>query len=437
MKLKIGYAKLGRSFPVRYERSSSLGGDQAVIRLFDYLRRDHEVHIVGPNQGVTDALTYGYVPENTVNHWLPGEAFGEVPTVANSERRPDSPNYQHFLKELELGVKRLPKLDAWVVWLGQHSSVSSFLPPEIDLAKEHVTPLMSQINYVYPLLYMFNNLNVRPIWLHPDARNYLKCRDLRLLEQRTILSQYNRNHEIKSWHPTEGTRLSQLQYRYAGLELLVMPEHGYGLIDQLAVLSRTPPLPFGVLTNEGQDKKYNSRHDNVRDWCTPIQGYDGWELVGHFVPESQHSLGRKITPIPNTQVRETLRRWRATITFPPTADSHSSKWASAKPWECFAAGTVCFKHPLYDTQGHIYGDRMKPELREFLRVDTPKELLEKVRIIAEDDGRWRSVVGEQFAYVSSTMKEWNNGRYAIDRAIGEVAAEGTSGHHQGAGAAAA
>jgi len=422
--VKIGYGKLGRSIPVRYFKSSSLGGDQAVVRLFDYLRRDHEVHLVSPNQGVDDARIYGYVPENTVNHWMPGEAFGDVPTVPDEERRPDSPSYQTFIRQLCEGLKRLPKLDAWVIWLGQHSSVSSFLPPERDLEKAHVTPLMSQINYVYPILHMLNHLKIKPIWLHPDARNILKSRDLWDNEQRPILSQYDREHEIKSYLPGLGVRPSKLSYYYAGLELLVMPETGYTRhdLDHIMIHGRDR-LPFGVLTNEGLEKKHNSRLANVRDWCTPIQDLDGWELVGHFSTASQLALGRKVTPVPNTQVRDTLCRWKSTITFPPTADAHSTKWVSAKPWECFAAGTICFKHPLYDTQGHIYGVRMPQELREFLCVSSPRELRDRVELVATRPGLWNSFARLQFDYVSSTMRDWQGGQRAVNEAIQEVANE--------------
>jgi len=421
--VKIGYAKLGRSFPVRYFKSSSLGGDQAVVRLLDYLRRDHEVHLIGPNQGVDDARIYRFVPENTVNHWMPGEAFGDVPTVPDEDRKPDAPSYKQFLKTLDEGIKRLPKLDAWVIWLGQHSSVSSFIPPERDLEKAHVTPLMSQINYVYPILYMLNHLKIKPIWLHPDARNILKSRDLWDNQQRQVLSQYDREHEIKSWDPREGTRISSLVYRYAGLELLVMPETGYDKTDFDEVSVGPERLTFGVLTNEGLEKKHNSRLANVRDWCTPLQDLDGWELVGHFSAKSQVALGRKVTPVPNTQVRDTLRRWKCTITFPPTADAHSTKWVSAKPWECFAAGTLCFKHPLYDTQGHIYGSRMPQELREFLCVTAPRELRDKVELVASRPGLYRSLARLQFDYVSITMRDWKGGQRAVDEAIQEMASE--------------
>lgn len=421
--MKIGYAKLGRSFPVRYFKSSSLGGDQAVIRLLDYLRKDHEVHLVGPNQGPTDKQVYGYVPENTVNHWFPGEAFGDVATVPNDARDPRSPEYVRFNQTLDEGIKRLPKLDAWVIWLGQHSAVSSFLPPERDKEKEYVTPLISQLNYVYPTLKMLNELQVKPIWLHPDARCILRSRDLWHVNQRTILSQYDRTHVIKSWHPKHGTRESHLKYKYAGLELLVMPEEGYRDADLLRILQNPGSVEFGILTNEGQDKKYNSRAGNVANWCTPLNEVTGWELVGHFCTESQLKLNRKVEPVPNTQVRQTLRRWKMTITFPPTADSHSTKWVSAKPWECFAAGTLCFKHPQYDTQGHIYGPEMPEDLRAFLCVKSPSELVERVRAVQANLELWPQLVAQQFKYVADRMRRWRGGMWAVDTAIDEMARE--------------
>lgn len=423
--MKIGYAKLGRSFPLRYFKSSSLGGDQAVVRLLDYLRSEHEVHLVGPNQGPEDERTYGYVPENTVNHWRDGAAFGDVETVSNQSRHPRSLDYIKFERELDRGIAALPKLDAWIIWLGQHSAVSSFLPPERDLEKEHVTPLMSQLNYVFPILRMLNTLKVKPIWLHPDARNILRSRDLFDVEQHTILSQYDRTHTIKSWHPKHGVRDSFLTYRYAGLELLVMPEVGYSETDLQVNLGIPDRLDFGILTNEGHDKKHNSRASNVRDWCTPLDETIGWELVGHFCTASQLALNRKVLPVPNTEVRKVLRRWKSTVTFPPTADSHSTKWVSAKPWECFAAGTLCFKHPLYDTQGHIYGPAMPEDLRAYLCVQSPDQLRQRVEEIASNEELRRQLVVKQFEYVARTMREWRGGMRAVDAAITQVASKST------------
>lgn len=425
--MKIGYAKLGRSIPLRYFKSSSLGGDQAVVRLFDLLRAKHEVHVVGPNQGVDDAKTYGYVPENTVNHWADGEAFGNVPTVGDKNRHPNDPRYNAFLYELKRGIHRLPKLDSMVIWLGQHSSVSSFLPPERDKHLEHVTPLMSQINYVYPLLMMLNELKIKPIWLHPDARNILKSRDLQLTGQRTILSQYNRMHTIKSWHPTEGTRDSTIRYKYSGIDMLVVPPESIdqGTFDRH--MSEPPEQAFGACVNEGLDKKHGSRLENVLKWCKPMDKVSGWELIGHWKPASQWELGRKVTPVPNVKVVETMKRWRSTITFPPTADSYANAWVGAKQWECFIAGVLCFRPgKLVDIQGHAYGSMMPQELRDFLTVHSPAQLVDRVTLVATHDEVWRKFAKLQFDYVVSRMRAWNFGLRGVEEAVMEMSREQAS-----------
>lgn len=423
-KLKVGYAKLGRSFPVRYFKSSSLGGDQAVIRLLDYLRAKYEVHLIGPNQGVTDLETYGYAPENVVNHWLPGMAFGDVPTVPDEARDPVHAKYCEFLRKIDDGIMhKFPALDACVIWLGQHSSVSSFLPPERDVEKDHVRPLMSQINYVYPILRILNRLKIKPIWLHPDARNILKCRDLTDNDQREILSQYDREHVIKSWHPAEGTRDSHLVYRYSGIDLLVLPPESTNRTDFETHLRTPPEQLFGAVVNEGLHKKNGSRLEYVERWCGAMDTLDGWELVGHWDLSSQMKLQRKVTPVPNTQVRQTLRRWRSTITFPPTADSHAKAWVGAKQWECFSAGVVCFRPKgLVDVQGHAYGDNMPRDLREFLTVDTPYDLVTRVERL-RNDSFFRHIADLQFRYFVATMAKWNNGLARVQETIESVALE--------------
>ncbi len=102
---------------------------------------------------------------------------------------------------------------------------------------------------------------------------------------------------------------------------------------------------------------------------------------------------------------------RSTFTTP----SSGSGWATTKPWQAFAVGTVCFFHPEYDTQGHIiptlkqlddaernqspdavHGwDVNTAQLARWLRVRDAGDLAKRVRHLNEDHDAWWWLVVQQ------------------------------------------
>jgi hypothetical protein len=63
-------------------------------------------------------------------------------------------------------------------------------------------------------------------------------------------------------------------------------------------------------------------------------------------------------------------------------------WATAKPWECFGAGVICFFHPGYDTQNHILGDS---QLRDWLWVSSPEDMQLRIDALERDPGLASSI----------------------------------------------
>jgi hypothetical protein len=106
------------------------------------------------------------------------------------------------------------------------------------------------------------------------------------------------------------------------------------------------------------------------------------------------------------------------VTFPATATG----WATAKPWECFAAGCICFKHPRYDDQRHIYGEHMPAELRTFLSVPHATALRERVKML-EDDVTWRRYAELQYDYLQASSARLEGGYKAVRQALEEVTRE--------------
>lgn len=395
--MKIAYGKLGRSIPLHLGHASSVGGDAEVVRLLDMLRGEHEVHLIGRNRADRDL-------ENVVNYWRPGGPFDDIPPA--SRHRNEA--FDRYDLHLEAVWQDMPRFDAVVLWLGQHGS-SLHPVPAVQAGKigTFTNPMVSDLNYAYPIIKFVNQLNVRPIWLCPDPRNMVKFRDLWNPKQRSILAQYNTHKANTFYDERDGTlRNGATRYMYAGIELLAVPQE----IDALYTDRGT----FGVLVNEGYSNLGGrGRCALIKHWLKDLD----YEIHGHWCVESQRELGRTITPVPLRDVLKTLGRWHATMTFPAT----NSGWATAKPWECFSVGTICFAHPKYDDQDHIYSRAFMPdELRTFLRVSSPLALKERLNAI-RDPHVWRHYAELQWHYLQDSRKRLENGFSVLRETIASVA----------------
>lgn len=390
--MRIAYGKLGRSIPLDLANASSHGGDAEVIRLLDSLLvAGHEVHLVGRNQA-------DRTHPRLVNHWVEGGAFGKVPSISDKHvsgiQFHDAPEYQAMLETAKRGAERLPKFDAWLLWIGPHGAISYCIPPIRGTALTR--PFVSLVNYVYPIIGTLNQLDVVPRWLSPDPRNMVRMRDLANPNQRPILAQYNTTKPNTFYDPRDGQiRPGKTDYFYSGIELLALPR-------ELPPLDLTTErFRFGALINEGYGPKLTAlpRRDLVKQWLTPLDG----ELFGHWSEEGQAHIGRTVQPIPLEHVQAVTKRWQCTLTLPAT----STGWATAKPWESFAAGTLCFRHPGYDNQDHIYGKHMSAELRQFLSVTNEAELIGRVSSLT--DLEWRHFAQLQRAYLEASRERLENG----------------------------
>jgi len=403
--MKIAYGKMGRSIPLTLEDASSIGGDIEVVRLMNILRKDHEVHLVGRNRANVEL-------DNVVNHWRAGSTLSKVPSMPYASMEPDNPVYKEFVNVLQQGTAELPQFDAFVLWLGQHGTSCSFIPAVKAARNDTVRPLMSSINYAYPLVHMINQLGVRPIWLCPDPRNLLKLRDIWNPNQREGLAQYKTTRETSFYDARDGQlRWFNCKYRYSGIEMLAVNP------DNVVMNPPEGRSLFGLLVNEGPPQVKRNRRDLVKSWLSNL-GFD-WEMYGHWTDVSQEAIGRVVKPVDVKLVNHTLRQWKSTITFPAS----NTGWATAKPWECFLNGTICFKHPDYDDQNHIYGDKMPEQLRSFVRLITSTSLPRRLEEL-KDDATYIKYRDMQLEYFHRTFAETNGGAAEVMKEIERVAQEG-------------
>lgn len=438
----IGYSKLGRSWNLDPSKASTVGGDMDVVRLLKRLAWDHPEHtflLVGRNSG-EDPARLGY-PSNVVNPW---QQWRMKPVPWDDLQKHPQKFVDDFLSHWR-SISSEVDLDRHVMWLGQHGTSNSCIPnigSDWDDVDARTTPQASMLNYCSYILELCRRTFVKPILLCPDPRNYIKARELKHGPQGDVLAQFNMVRQAKleqfqGWsedgmrpgfepHPPghrEGSVwVTQMKYVYSGLELTALDE------PSNIVCNRVVPGEHmvGLISNENRKNvgRY-SRLPLVKDWL--LSWAPGCPMYGAWTDESQEALGRRIESIPQSSMYDVLRTFRMTITFPASG----SGWATAKPWEAFAAGCVMFFHPGYDVQGHIlplrgahHWSSLYPEiasavtfLSDFLRVRDVHDLRNKAGSVAVDDALWSKIVRAQRSYFEIAFMHWRGGARMVEEAL--------------------
>jgi len=420
----IAYGKLGRS--VNYDPSlpSTIGGDIDVARTLHRLasaRPDDTFLVIGKN-GNGDLADLGY-PPNVRNIWAE-EAMREVKIGQYEELTPYV--LEHVGEEID-------NLGAFIIWAGQHgtSNTAGGLPTVKD-PNVQTNPQHSNIVYCGYLLYAINRwrdhdpLGREEIWLCPDPRNYIKCRDNRWPLHGSIIAQYdqkrNTRHErfgdertpaalgfgdiAEVDEASPGMWLAKAHYTYDALELTALAHP-----NKIPFDLNGPRHELGLIVNENRAYVARDRLSLLQDWV--LQAWPDVPIWGKWSDNAQEKIGRTIEPVPYRKMLGTTRTLRTTISFPASG----SFWATAKPWEAFASGTICFFHPDYDRQGWILSDA-PDELREFLRVNTANVFRDRVYEVGRDVALYRRLANLQRAHFERRWKETKGGTKSIlDRLI--------------------
>ena len=429
LRKRIGYAKLGRSMPLRLENCGSLGGDNEMVPTVKLLAERHpdvDFVLIGRNSGER-ARDVG-LPDNVLNPWIYWAP--EVRRRLN-ERGLNYPNLSiedHIkVRDILRAVTgdTIQSLDGVVLWLGQHGTSNTPLPSIRDRTKL-TKPYDWATLYGSYLLQGINAWRESDPWnreevlLNADPRNYVKYRDAKWPWRFPVLAQYTHYSHVKherygdsrddmaaAWNAETGVDLagrpgvwkSRLGSFYARLEISsLLPGTPFGdtikFDDEHAGRDR-----FGVVFNETRREVQpaKSRLQALRYWVLPLEPAF---IHGKWSPQSQAQLGVTINPIPVTEYVAKLQTVHSTLTTPASG----SGWATAKPWEAFAAGVVCFFHPMYDDQNNILGDAPR-ELRDFLRVSDVKELRRRIDMVHDDAETWLWAVRLQRRHFERAVAE--------------------------------
>lgn len=413
-RLRVGYAKLGRTIDLDPDEWGQNGGDnEPPILLNKIALRNPDVQfvLVGKNSG-DDPATMN-LPPNVVNPWTD---WKPIVAAANKGGRASDRQYaQNTLDEVTRGT--FLGLDGIIVWAGQHGTSNSRIPT-VDDRSVWTEPQISFIHYGSFVVRGINAwrsedpLNREEVWLVPDARNYIKARDLQWPTRHPLLSQFDwvRADKLERYEVPGGPNdhgfpgafqiadnlwQAPYEYKYSRLEMVGIPSDTPFTDDDFADRKR-----FGIVINEARNYVKHNRLEAMQDYIIPLEPDF---IYGRWTATSLKTLGREIEPLHYSKVANTVRTVKTTFTTP----SSGSGWATTKPWESFASGVVCFMHPQYDTQGHVVptleqvergdvdDDAELKTLATWLRVRNPEDLAKRVDYVSASEDTWKWIVGAQ------------------------------------------
>lgn len=421
--------------PLTLDRCGNLGGDVEMAAVVGTLARrnpDVDFYLLGRNSG-EDPLSAG-LPSNVYNPWT--EWAAEVRkekkrrglTTSNLSVS-DHLALQDMYDQITLPAFR--EMDHIIMWAGQHGTTNSPLPTIKDpdkLTKPHDWSA-HYVSFIVRGINAWRDADPwtrEEVWLNADPRNYLKLRDLKWPLRHPVLAQYTYSNNIKHARYGDGRDFEWWSgHDHAALTDpshvdLVWESTAQNVYSRLEVNGMLPGTPFGDLISYRDDwedrgafglfineaRRYVStdtaRRNILRDWVLPLR--PAW-IHGTWSADSLAEIGYsgpQITPAPWEDYYPRLHSVRSTFTTP----SSGSGWATAKPWEAFAAGTVCFFHPLYDTQDNVLADA--PDgLGAWLRVKSPEELAQRVRHLDSVSGRgdWEWLVRAQRRHFDAALSE--------------------------------
>jgi hypothetical protein len=421
----IGYSKIGRSWNVNPASWSTQGGDADVWRTLWYLATrnpDHTFLLTGRN--TCEVPQEVGLPPNVINPWTERQPELRRRFNAAGINHPDLTIDEDKIAAKilwDMSIDLFLACDQHVVWCGQHGTSSAPIR-QVKRPELLTHPQDSTIYYCSYLVYGLNAwqdqdpLNREACWLLPDVRNYIKMRDLRWPLRRSVVAQYDQVRQAKherfddsreffdGYPPgiltgieNEQVWVANTHYTYDALELTAIKSPAQVPLDLTSERK-----PFGMLVNENRKEVSRNRLTALTEWVLP--NFPDAEIFGRWTAGSQEKLGITITEIPYDQVYEVTSRYRCTLTTPASG----SGWATAKPWESFLAGTICFFHPAYDDQGHIIPTRAQipdvedPDLKilaQWLRPPNPEALRQAVDIVSQDFATWSGLAQLQRKYV--------------------------------------
>jgi len=200
-------------------------------------------------------------------------------------------------------------------------------------------------SYCAPIIHYLNNSNVKWIGVCNDPRYYLK--DVRDLTNKPLkyLSQYNESFVKK-------------------------------------VFSKLPPDNDNDLIDMTINSEYSgkSRYPELKKYV--LNFFDDVNIYGEWYSEETKNDLRFKGPKPFTEIVDITKKSKFSFIIPI-----SPGWVTSKYIELINNGIIPFFHPDYDSQKNL-------DIPDFLRIESPNQLKERIDIIKSDNDFYVKLITE-------------------------------------------
>lgn len=417
----IGYSKIGRSLSMDPNKYGYQGDAEApnLLRRLALRNPQQTFAVIGKHTKKPDVASF---PSNILWPWL-------------------------TMNEEEIVAWGIANLDGNIVHLGQHGTSHQRIPMVSDTwamaesgEKEMTTPLQSLQTYGAYMTRILNGVGDKtdgkaPVsYIVTDPRNYLKARDIkwptgmnRILGQHafTRLQSHDRFKDTRNdlsfgFDTIEGFArdkeiwIVRHTYRHGGLELMILDDSW----ESWGSNSYEQRSSVGVASTSAYDEKPARRRSAlIRKFIWEVRPeaevFGKWDLK--CMPDAD---GYELLSNPVADFPDILQRWRVTMAMPAiTRSIEGQGWTTAKPYQAFAARTVCLFAPDLDQQGWIIPSRTPTpgsttvadglysvrsdwtqdelSLARWLRVTTPEDVSKVVTALDASPEAWLWIVETQ------------------------------------------
>lgn len=359
--------KIGKSVKFNPSTWGATGGDNelpTLLRKIAELNPDDTFVVIGRNdiERTRPALN---IPAN----------LRDIYAGASPEERKD---VDYITKRLE-GVK----IDGCFLMAGPVGSVcnipaKAFKRKELENGeKVHAKSLYVFEQYVGPIYQYLNTSGIPWVMICNDPRYIEPGSDL-MNQPKKVLSQYDETILMKTldnWEDQNYVK-NAVPSVYAGMEKIF-------LIDR-EILTKEKTINFMMVLNEGNNgvkSRYPMLKEYVLDSMEDVAIYGKWDEK--IIAQDPRFKG----PVKFEELQKILPSVKYTFIIPIKRG-----WVTAKYVEMIASGIIPFFHPTYDEQRHC-------AVPEFIRINSPKELHEKIEFLNSNPDEYARILGECLAYI--------------------------------------
>jgi hypothetical protein len=231
--------------------------------------------------------------------------------------------------------------------------------------------------YVGPIYQYLNTSGIPWVMICNDPRYIEPGSDL-MNQPVKVLSQYDETVLMKTFDNFEDQNYikNAVPSVYAGMEKIF-------LIDR-EVLTTKKTINFMMVLNEGNNG-VKSRYPMLKEYVL-----DSMEDVAIYGKWDEKTIGqdpRFKGPVKFEELQKILPSVKYTFIIPI-----KKGWVTAKYVEMIASGIIPFFHPTYDEQRHC-------RVPEFIRINSPKELHEKIEYLNNNPNEYMRIFNECLACI--------------------------------------